>query len=215
MTEGEHFTSVDKGCHHCPSLKVQSSLVYVYTGGKGWKISILTPTKDPIGKDVCLQCKTITPTAISKDFLQTGYYLWMHWRDKLGNSLQFRGKEFTVLLSVLFRNLISAHLSWMSQKHKYLHKISSDFYFQKSQKQYENIKNDLLTSSVLGSLQKEEVQISQCALFNISFSGFICQSISSSCSCGETTKSWNERAKIYSKVGWKSNHLSCDYAEGE
>lgn len=70
---------------------------------------------------------------ISEDFLQSGFCLWTHLRVKVRNFLR-NSVYFMHSLSALSKPLISAYLAWMPQKDKYLHEISSDFYFQKSQK---------------------------------------------------------------------------------
>lgn len=96
---------------------------------------MLTPTEDYIGKrfEPSVQ-DNYSVCTFSEDFLQLEFYLWTHWRGKMGKFLKIRGKELTVLIYTLSKTLRSAHLAWMSQKDKYLHEISSDFYFQKSQK---------------------------------------------------------------------------------
>lgn len=84
----------------------------------------------------CVGSKCMQDTdghTISEDFLQSGFCLWTHLRDKVRNFLR-NSVYFMHSLSALSKPLISAYLAWMPQKDKYLHEISSDFYFQKSQK---------------------------------------------------------------------------------
>lgn len=119
-----------RGCSNYSSLRLQSSLVCLCRGGKEWKILSMLIPEDCVGSK-CMQ--DTDGHTISEDFLQSGFCLWTHLRVKVRNFLR-NSVYFMHSLSALSKPLISAYLAWMPQKDKYLHEISSDFYFQKSQK---------------------------------------------------------------------------------
>lgn len=79
-----------RGCSNYSSLRLLSSLLYIYRGGKEWKILTLTltfPAEDYVGKSGYLQCKTQWPHYFW-GFLQPGFCLWTHLRVKVRNFLR-------------------------------------------------------------------------------------------------------------------------------